>query len=46
MASKLNTLLAAFAFALPALAQTQAQPAKPTEPSDKLWKIEAAGISG
>jgi hypothetical protein len=37
-------LLAAFAVALPA--QTQAQPAKASEPTEKLWKIEAAGISG
>lgn len=39
-------LIAALAFALPAAAQTQAQPAKADVPSSKLWKIEASGIGG
>ncbi|MFY9344957.1 MAG: hypothetical protein WAT39_20860 [Planctomycetota bacterium] len=41
-----GALLAAFAFALPAVAQTQAQPAKADGAVEKLWKIEASGISG
>jgi hypothetical protein len=41
-----SALLAAFAFALPAVAQTEAQPAKATEPTEKLWKIETTGITG
>jgi hypothetical protein len=41
-----GVLLTAFAFALPALAQTESQPAKADVAVDKLWKIEAAGISG
>lgn len=39
-------LLAAFAFGFPAMAQTESQPPKSTEPVEKLWKIEATGISG
>ena len=45
MRSKAGVLLAAFAFALPAFAQTEAQP-KVTGPVEKLWKIEASGIGG
>jgi hypothetical protein len=41
-----GVLIAAFAFALPASAQTEAQPAKATGAVEKLWKIEASGISG
>jgi hypothetical protein len=41
-----GALIAAIAFALPAAAQTEAQPAKATGPVEKLWKIEASGISG
>jgi hypothetical protein len=41
-----GVLLAAFVFALPGSAQTETQPAKATGPVEKLWKIEAAGISG
>ena len=37
-------LLAAFAFSVPA--QTEAQPAKKDGATEKLWKIEANGISG
>ena len=39
-------LLAALAFALPALAQTKAEPRTPEGTTEKLWKIEASGISG
>ena len=41
-----GVLLAAFAFALPLSAQTESREAPPTEPTEKLWKIEATGISG
>jgi hypothetical protein len=41
-----GVLLAAFAFALPAAAQTESQPVKATGNCDKLWKIETAGIGG
>ena len=46
MRNQASALLAAFVFALPAVAQTRAQPAKATEPTEKLWKIETTGISG
>lgn len=46
MRIKASVLLAVFAFAATAMAQTEAQPAKATEPTEKLWKIEASGISG
>jgi hypothetical protein len=46
MRTQARTLLAALAFALPTLAQTQAAPAKPEGATEKLWKIEASGISG
>lgn len=46
MRIKASVLLAAFVFAATAMAQTEAQPAKATEPTEKLWKIEASGISG
>ena len=45
MRTQARTLLAALAFALPTLAQTQAVAAKP-EGTEKLWKIEVTGISG
>lgn len=41
-----GVLLASLAFALPALAQTKAEPAKPEAATEKLWKIEVSGISG
>ncbi len=44
MRIKAAVLLAAFAFSLPA--QTEAQPAKQNPATEKLWKIEASGISG
>lgn len=40
-----SMLLAALAFALPAAAQTEAQESKPAN-LEKLWKIQASGISG
>ncbi|MBK8097991.1 MAG: hypothetical protein IPK26_12840 [Planctomycetes bacterium] len=39
-------LLAAFAFATSVAAQTVPQPSKPATPTDKLWKIEVAGLGG
>ena len=41
-----GVLLAAFVFALPAMAQTESQPVKASGAVDKLWKIETSGISG
>jgi hypothetical protein len=41
-----GVVLAAIAFALPSSAQTESQPPKATGAVEKLWKIEAAGISG
>jgi hypothetical protein len=46
MRSKAGVLLACVAFAVPILAQTKAEPAKPEGTTEKLWKIEVAGISG
>ena len=46
MRMQARSVLAALAFAMPALAQTQAEPAKPQAASEKLWKIEASGIGG
>lgn len=46
MRTQARTLLAALAFALPTLAQTQAVAAKPEGATEKLWKIEASGIGG
>lgn len=46
MRMQARTLLAALAFALPTLAQTQATERKEAGPSEKLWKIEASGIGG
>ena len=47
MRIKANALLATIAFALPAMAQTVAQPApKADVKTEKLWKIEASGIGG
>jgi hypothetical protein len=40
-----STALLAFVFALPAMAQTEGQD-RPAENVEKLWKIEATGISG
>ena len=45
MRSKFGMLLAALAFALPAVAQTEGQEQKEKN-VEKLWKIEASGISG
>lgn len=39
-------LLAALAFALPAAAQTEGQEGKEAVATEKLWKIQASGISG
>ena len=39
-------LLVSLAFALPAVAQTTMAPARPSSDTEKLWKIEATGISG
>ncbi len=41
-----SVLLTALAFAVPALAQTEAQPKPATTAVEKLWKIEASGIGG
>lgn len=46
MRIKAGVLLAAFAFAVPALAQTKATETKADANTEKLWKIEVAGISG
>ena len=47
MRIKANALLATLAFALPAMAQTVAEPAAKADGKvEKLWKIEASGISG
>ncbi len=46
MRIKNGALLAALAFALPAVAQTEGQETKAQKATEKLWKIEAAGISG
>jgi len=39
-------MLAAFAFAIPAMAQTEGQDGKEKKNVEKLWRIECAGISG
>jgi hypothetical protein len=41
-----SVLLGALAFAVPALAQTEAQPKPPAAATEKLWKIEATGLGG
>lgn len=41
-----GAMLAALAFAVPALAQTEVQKAAPKGDVEKLWRIEATGISG
>lgn len=46
MRIKAGALLAAFAFAVPALAQTKAAETKADAKTEKLWKIEVSGISG
>lgn len=46
MRIKAGVLLAALAFALPAVAQTTGQEAKTEGKVEKLWKIEVSGISG
>lgn len=45
MRIKASALLVAAAFALPALAQTEAAPRADAN-TQKLWKIEASGIGG
>jgi hypothetical protein len=45
MRIKASALLAV-AFALPAVAQTAAQPRAEEAKVEKLWKIETSGISG
>tara|TARA_R110002072_G_scaffold228234_5_gene385081 strand:- start:479 stop:598 length:120 start_codon:yes stop_codon:yes gene_type:complete len=39
-------MLAVLALAIPAVAQTKGQQVKPKVDTDKLWRIEASGISG
>ena len=46
MRIKAGVLLACVAFAVPALAQTKAESTKAEGATEKLWKIEVAGISG
>ena len=47
MRIKASALLVAAAFALPALAQTEAQPAPKTDAAtQKMWKIETSGLGG
>jgi hypothetical protein len=41
-----SVVLAAFAFGAMAKAQTEGQDAKPKADVEKLWRIEASGISG
>lgn len=45
MRTQAHKLLAALVFAVPVLAQTQA-PEAPAAASEKLWKIETAGLGG
>jgi hypothetical protein len=39
-------MLAVFALAIPAVAQTKGQQVKTKVDTEKLWRIEASGISG
>ena len=41
-----SVMLAAFALAIPATSQTKADAAKSKVKTEKLWRIEASGISG
>lgn len=41
-----GAMLAALAFALPAVAQTQGTDTAPKKDVEKLWRIEATGIGG
>ena len=41
-----HALLAALAFAIPAIAQTEGQDKKAPAKTQKLWKIECSGIGG
>lgn len=41
-----SAMLAVFALAVPAMAQTKGQVVKPKGNTEKLWRIEASGISG
>ena len=41
-----GVMLAAFALAVPAVAQTKGQEVKPKVDTEKLWRIECSGISG
>jgi hypothetical protein len=46
MRTQAAALLAALAFTMPAMAQTQGQPAKEEKQTQKMWKIEATGLGG
>lgn len=46
MRIKASVLLAAFVLASTVAAQTAAQPAKPAEATEKLFKIEISGLGG
>ena len=46
MRTQAYSLLAAVAFALPTLAQTEGQEKKQASNTEKLWKIECSGIGG
>lgn len=46
MRIKASTLLAALAFAIPALAQTKGTEEKAKVETEKLWKIECSGVGG
>ena len=39
-------VLAALAFAMPAVAQTKGSEVKPKVETEKLWKIQCSGIGG
>lgn len=41
-----SAMLAVFALAVPAVAQTKGQQTKPKVDTEKLWRIECSGISG
>ncbi len=41
-----SAVVAAFVFAVPAVAQTEGQAAEPQKDVEKLWRIEVSGIAG
>ncbi len=41
-----SAMLAVFALAIPAVSQTEAEVVKTKVNTEKLWRIEASGISG